>query len=657
MDKIEEIKQKYPEYAAIPNDQLANRIYDKHYKDVMDRTEFDYRMGVKSLHYNFVDEMGSGFSLGTDDETAASGAASASALINKIKGKDANYSEEYDKYLNDYRLRQQIYREEHPKTAAVSRFVGGVAQGGPTFATLAEKAGPIVAGMATGGLMSGVEGFASGEGGAGERAKQGAISGTFGAVLGGLIPAAIIGGGKAIKAIKEMFGLVDVPEASLQRVIKAMNDDGLTPQQMADNFKEMAGRQGAIVDQGDNLRSLGAYVGKQPGKSRQIAQDFVNRRQSGQADRISNDIRKYVSSDDLYQSVDDLMTKRLNDAGPLYEKAYKKEFISSDKLDELLKRKPVQKALKNAVDIIETEGGNPTSLGFSFNKAGDVIYLDSPSMEALDYVKRGMDDVVEKYRDKVTGKLVLDTKGRAFKNLLSDYKGELVKLNPDYGDALKAYSGPSQSIEIINKGKNFQKIPPEQVQKYISSLGPEDKELYRIGVAQQMMDTVNKATHGANKARYLVGSPQKEKALESIFGGQKNFTNFLKALEIESNMHKTYSKVTGGSPTQVLQAEGNALTGLDTVRNAARGDLMGTVGSVLRSMSERMKGVNGQTTEEIARILFQDDPQELAKIYKSVSGTNAAVRASNRARMARLGLISPSLAVQTSKVLSEESKR
>ncbi len=43
-----------------------------------------------------------------------------------------------------------------------------------------------------------------------------------------------------------------------------------------------------------------------------------------------------------------------------------------------------------------------------FNAAGDVIFIERPNMQTLDYIKRGLDDVLEKYCDSTTGILRLD---------------------------------------------------------------------------------------------------------------------------------------------------------------------------------------------------------------------------------------------------------
>lgn len=649
MNKLNDVRAKYPQYSALPDNVLADKIYQKHYKGVMDRKEFEYRIGVRPLDYGAGDERASGFALSFDDEITAAGQSVGDYAARKLRGKEANLSSLYDSNLKDYRLQQDIYRQENPKTSLANRVVGGAAVGGPVYTSVAQKAGPIVSGMATGATMGGIEGFAGGEGGFKERTKSAAWGAGIGAAVGGLIPAAVMGTKSAVTGIKNALGWVDVPEASLQRILKAMDDDGLTPVEMAQNLEKMykAGKPAMPADMGDNMRSLGGFVAKQPGAGRKLAKDALQKRQLGQIDRITDDIKKYVSPDDLYTSMDDLIAKRSNDAAPHYQKAYEKNFIWSDRLEELLNRKPVQKALKNAVETIETKGGDPRALGFDFNEAGDVVYLKTPSMEALDYIKRGMDDVIERYRDGTTGKLNLDTKGQHFNALLKDYKNELVRLNPDYGKALKAYSGPSQSMDIIERGRSYQRQNPEEIKRYIKGLSPDDRELYRIGVAQKMIDVAESRVHGADKARALLGSPKKEKALAEVFGGDNKLKGLLNSFDLESTMHRTYAKATGGSPTQPLQAEAGSIPSLDMAQNLARGDYLGAAGSLLRKGSERLSGVNDRTTNEIASVLFQDNPRALVKASSALSKHKTYADEATKATLAKLGIVTAPAAAQS----------
>jgi hypothetical protein len=64
-----------------------------------------------------------------------------------------------------------------------------------------------------------------------------------------------------------------------------------------------------------------------------------------------------------------------------------------------------------------------------------------------DYVKRGMDDVIEGYRDAVTGKLNLDTEGRAINNTLRSFHQAFDAANPDYAAARLHMPVTSRALE------------------------------------------------------------------------------------------------------------------------------------------------------------------------------------------------------------------
>lgn len=66
-----------------------------------------------------------------------------------------------------------------------------------------------------------------------------------------------------------------------------------------------------------------------------------------------------------------------------------------------------------------------------------------PSWQTLDYVKRGLDDVLEGCRDKTTGKLALDTESKAVNDTLRGLLSRLDTSNPDYAAARAACAGPA----------------------------------------------------------------------------------------------------------------------------------------------------------------------------------------------------------------------
>lgn len=102
----------------------------------------------------------------------------------------------------------------------------------------------------------------------------------------------------------------------------------------------------------------------------------------------------------------------------------------------------------------------------------------APTMKALDAAKQGLDDMLEKYRDPTTGKLNLDSQGRAIEKLRQSYVSNLDTLNPDYSAARAAYAGPSQSLDAMNMGKRALSNDPEVTSKVVGNLSPGDKEFF-----------------------------------------------------------------------------------------------------------------------------------------------------------------------------------
>jgi hypothetical protein len=102
-----------------------------------------------------------------------------------------------------------------------------------------------------------------------------------------------------------------------------------------------------------------------------------------------------------------LISEAKGAAGPLYERAYPK-VIQSPRLTAILNTPAGRAALKRATTIAANEGRDPNTLGVQFDAAGDPVMMPTASTQTLDYVKRGLDDIIEQGRSPLTGKLTLD---------------------------------------------------------------------------------------------------------------------------------------------------------------------------------------------------------------------------------------------------------
>jgi hypothetical protein len=316
---------------------------------------------------------------------------------------------------------------DHPLASAGGELTG-VALTTPLAGAAGDAAGLAKLGETNRALIqTGGEGFVygSGAGGPGHRLEGGAV----GAALAPLVGAAAklpVAGYRAGKTVLE-----GSPGIARRIIAKAIKNDANTPDSVGQAISEAQanGVPLALGDTGENMRGLLAASSRASGVGRTVVRDALETRQAGLADRITQHIERDLGPiANPHQVADELMTKARSEAGPLYDQAYAAPGAAefSQKVAPLLQRPSMKKALSNAYRIAQEEGEDPEALGLSKFKPSDSPILDSsgkpmqvdevqmskaPTWKTLDYIKRGMDDVIEKYRDKTTGKLVLDMRG------------------------------------------------------------------------------------------------------------------------------------------------------------------------------------------------------------------------------------------------------
>ena len=482
-----------------------------------------------------------------------------------------------------------------------------------------------------GAAAGGLAGFGAGEDGLENRVTGAATGALVGGAVGAALPPAASGLGKLGDALSPITDPIanrfrSGPQIADRKIAQAIERDGLTPDQVAQSLRDL-GPNAALVDAGgENLSSLGRAAAGVPGEAKDKAATFLNARQEGQGARIVGKIEQGLDSTaDFHANVDDLLARRARDAAPLYEAAYAKPFVWSDQIAGLMDRPSMKQALGRAYRIAAEEGRDPQGLGLAMNEAGDVTFSSVPSMRTLDYVKRGLDDVLEGYRDKTSGRLALDDGGRAVNSTRAQFLSAIDDANPDYKAARAAYAGPSQSLDALNRGRDFIKSDAEVTTKQLSGLSDSDKDFFRAGAARALRDMIYNTDDGANAVRRLLGNQMKRDKLAAVFPDEASFKDFERAMQSEALMYSTRAKVLGGSRTAPMQAE---LADLDSsgglgaaASQAVRGNFLGAVGDLAGAVMARAQRPSERVGNALSDLLFSPDPQ-----------TNAAVLARLRAQ-------------------------
>lgn len=587
-----------------------------------------------------------GLTLGLSDEAAGLGGA-----ITSLFGGD-NPVEGYRRGRDRERVQIEDAREQTGWGGTAVEVGSGLLSGRPSaLARLPTLWARVGQSAKTGAKVGALAGFGYGEGTEGSTVS--ALAGAAGGgAIGGALPVVGALAANRARGLRSLFG--SPGETAGRQIRSAFEGDGITPRAAGEAMDEAQSRgvPAMLADQGENLRNLLGSVTRQPGPSRALGLSAVTERQMGQADRISGAIARDLGPvSNPHEVSEQLIEQARTTAGPLYEAFRAAPGASSVKLDDLAQRPAFRDALKKARGIIEEEGGDPTALGFDLDEAGEVILTRTPSWEALDYVKRGLDDVVYASRNPLTGAPNLTNETRAVNNTRRMLLSRMDAVNPTYAEARAAYAGPVAGRDALERGLKALKLGADDISAQTRNMSPFELDQYRLGVRRAMTELVASKGDTADKISALTGTPKKREALRRLFGGAENFDRFMATLGDERAAQLTYQRAATGSPTALNGAidlltndTGLAETAVDAALRGSRDTLFGNVVNLLQRFREAEKlgaGRAGQEAREsIAAALTQTDPAELRAVFREAARALAKRRAHERrigTRNARIG--------------------
>lgn len=247
------------------------------------------------------------------------------------------------------------------------------------------------------------------------------------------------------------------------------------------------------------------------------------------------------------------------------------------------------------------------------------------SPQTLDYIKRGMDDVIEAQRNPVTGRLNLDEAGRAQNDVLRNFLAEVDRVNPAYAEARAAYSGPASMAGALNKGSKAATKDAETLWAETRDLNPSQLEQYRLGARTGLSNLLDARVDNADKVRALIGTPKKREALNQVFGESGGLDNFLATLGDEGAASQTYQRAFTGSPTALNLADDANLDGLTGVAVNAGGRALGGQGlfrNGISTMADIARYGLGKKAEgvrsSLAGLLTETDPKVTASVFDEI---------------------------------------
>lgn len=467
-----------------------------------------------------------------DAVTDATLAPALNGLFSPDQQLTGDWSQRYRQALAIQNGSDQQFMQQHPVLETAGQLAGGLGAtvplgvaGAGLIGQTGLRTAPGISGVLGRMAAAGAEGAAIG----GADALTRGESPTLGLALG------LAGGsggeaiGQAAQGVRNLFR--PSSEKAAGWVMKQVLHDAPTAEDAAARLAAM-GPSSMVADLGPSLRGQLDQTAIRPGPARKIVMDTLRARQEGAGDRIAQALTEGIGPrTNVLETADQIAAERAAAAGPLYEATRDVPVPMNDTIAELLSRPAFQAAQSAAVRKAANEGIS--------------IDMGNPTVRALDYTKRALDDQI--------GNAVMSGNRDDARVLTAMKNGLLEQVDqavPDYGAARKAYAGYSEIADALANGQQAFRntLSPDEIARQLSGMSDSAREAYKEGARQQVAQVMGSARTDAAGAQSLFAKGYNQEKLKTIIGEDPAQT-ILNALANEKEFQATANAVGAGSQT------------------------------------------------------------------------------------------------------------
>lgn len=562
---------------------------------------------------------------------------------------------------------------EHPNFALGGRLLGGAAGAGVTElgalkalkflpkgvteSTLGSLALPFAARRLGDATYGGVSGFSTAPEGGG---LDGAMSGAGYGMMGGAIGE---GGGMAAERALRFGSAGPKPSLTDTTITRSMTNPQTDVRSALGEGRSL-GLPLTLADVDPGLRSLtGAAVRRSPEVSG-LAENVFLPRNRGQINRFGSAIERDLGPvGNVPQLSENLQKTAGRNARPLYEAA-NPQTVTDPAISALFSNGQLGDSLKAARMFRDQDAtlararGEPEPPTLSLpvgppqaNGMGPVSPID---IRTIDYMKRGLDGSIN---TAFTGGNTQTAMSAPFmrdaRRLMLDKADAAV---PEYGQARLAYGGPMRASEALEAGKNLMRpgVGFNQATVDLGKIGAGDIPQVQLGARSGLFDRAQSVRYGSNPYEAVLGTPDMESKLGSVFGDQANVPRLLRQRDLERDMQMTSNDIIGNSKTAQRGIADENFTGgmlpslaIDGASMLAGGVPVATVGklglgrSMGRSFGDIVKlGVGNaarKKADALAPILLDSDPASAAAALDAILMRTKGYKDSVKARRGMFG--------------------
>ena len=527
---------------------------------------------------------------------------------------------QYEALRNQLRQQQKQFGYDYPVTSGVSEVGGALAAPFAVFKALGRAApavqeaitGTTAAGqIGRGAALGGATGALTGAGTA-ERdiGMQAGVTGTIGAVLGGVLPAGVRYSTGVIKNILTASGIGDQPTAASKLIADTLRKDKISDveaQAVLSEMQRIGVPQPVLADISKGLQDLAYASYVIPSSQKAETARFLESRLIDQPNDI---VKGLVERAGLgkningYEYLTFLSESQQKAAAAKYPKAYNVAIDARDfrkYVDRPVFAEAYQEAQRRAGVY-----GQPLP---DLEQIRNAQFVPT---NILHQMKIGLDRVVESNTDKITGKVT--AYGRDVSNVRREFNDLIKEKNPTYAKANKEFADNERIKSAFETGQKYQKLEYTEALNNLKKMNDSEKEAFRLG----MMADVNSRLEnfkGGDFTRQIFKSDKQKSLMRYAFTDQDKYKEFVSYVDALGKQTDTARRLMGGSQTgerlAISEASGKA-AGL--AQSYATGGVGGVAMDLLRQGAARTKGISSETAAELQKRLFSVDPMEQAAI-------------------------------------------
>ena len=607
--------------------------------------------------------VGQGLGMGWGDEAEA-------WLRSKLAG-----SKGYDTELAKINKEYAQYSQENPLLAPTLEFTGGAAPAlaamlatpatGGAAAPAAAVAGARSAGalsrlssqigkalpnnpLARGATVGGTTGAVSGAGSAqpDERGIGAVGGGAAGVVFGTAAPVVIRGGKDLATFARDRLSRDPnyIESRAAAKVNAALDRSNITPKEAAASMSldRAAGVPSTLANTTRPTVGLAEIVTAKSEKAADTLADVLEANKAGTRERVVGQVKKGVGNEgNFYQQEQDMVQNLRANASTLYDEAYNFGTVNDPTITRVLQNPRFKTFFDEAKKIADNEklaaelrGENPSKYVlddiFIGDEAGNITLAKLPDVRTLDYIKRGMDAVIDKgYR----GEGMSSAEANSLKDLKKSMVSALDKATEvngvsAYKTARAQYAGDAEVLDALRTGmSDFKKLDPEQVTAMMKGFSAAEQEAFKTGAIRNIYATVMDPSGNINAAQRVIGSPEAKDRLKALFPSQAKFDLFEAALQRENQLFQQANKIMSGSPTARRQAGIETFDEGESAINAFVGNSItgGWVNSLMNmaATTATKSGISDDVAAKVAKLLSSSKPEEVAAAVKILERNSA----------------------------------